>query len=343
MTWRLRRPALRVSSTVPSTRAQRRCTLPNNAATQASDRTFLAFAAEDWPALEAQPGPQFIYRDHRNGVHTEFDASQWIESMRLMVASNARPQRRQLSVLGERVMLEWVRWTGRSDEPEAEGAEFEVDLLRVVEVEANGLLASVSVYDGDDRRAANDELWRLYEQSDDGRRLSGLIFENRRAFSDHDLEAMRATLRDDFVWDDHRRTGSGELGADAYLESVAALFASTSELVSETLYFDAISQWGTISVASMFGTAVDGGEFENVLVRLSMTDGQLLTRVEVFEVDDLDLAGPGLRSWARLERADSTIGRRQRSIDGTPRCWRRIVGRCTRFWRRSSRSKTVGE
>ena len=210
--------------------------------------------------------------------------------MRLMVASNARPQRRQLSVLGERVMLEWVRWTGRSDEPEAEGAEFEVDLLRVVEVEANGLLASVSVYDGDDRRAANDELWRVYEQSDDGRRLSPLIFENRRAFSEHDLEAMRATLRDDFVGDDHRRTGSGELGVDAYLESVAALYASTTELVSETLYFDAINEWGTISVASMFGTAIDGGEFENVLVRLSMTDGQLLTRIEIFEVDDLELA-----------------------------------------------------
>ena len=145
-----------------------------------SDRTFLAFAAEDWSALEAQPGPQFIYRDHRNGVHTEFDAAQWIESMRLMVASNTRPQRQQLSVLGERVMLEWVRWTGRSDEPEAQGAEFEVDLLRVVEVDGDGLLVSVSVYDGDDRRAANDELWRVYEQSDDGRRLSPLIFENRR-------------------------------------------------------------------------------------------------------------------------------------------------------------------
>ena len=255
-----------------------------------SDGTFAYFDAEDWSALGASTHPDFVYRDHRNGMHTEFDTQQWIESMQLMAASNARPERRQLSVLGDGAMLEWVRWTGMSEDAAAAGARFEVELLRVVTVDDAGLLTSVSTYDVQDRRAANDELWRLYEQADEGQRISALIYENRRAFDHFDLRAMRATLRDDFVLDDHRLTGSGVLGADAYVESVAALHAETEDMVSETLYVAAASEWGTLSVARLVGRVKGGGDFETEILRLFMTDGHLLTRVEIFELGDLDLA-----------------------------------------------------
>src|SRR6185295_16687116 len=77
--------------------------IPSNAATRASDHNFAAFEAADWATLEALTAPNFVFEDHRNGMHTEFDTQQWVESMQLMFASNARAERRRLAVLGEHV------------------------------------------------------------------------------------------------------------------------------------------------------------------------------------------------------------------------------------------------
>ncbi len=183
----------------------------------------------DWSALEAQTGPRLhLSRSSQRRAHrVRHPAVDRID------ATDGRRRTREPSASSSPCWandstLEWVRWTGRSDEPGADGAEFEVEILRVVEV--------------DDRWASRVGLGLRRRRSSSGERgaVAALrsramragesrpsIYRNLEAFNHHDLEAMRATLRDDFVFDDRRRTGSGALGADAYVESVAALLGET--------------------------------------------------------------------------------------------------------------------
>ena len=133
-------------------------------------------------------------------------------------------------MLGDGLVLDRILWTsaGQSASP------FEVDALRVCQLDDDGRLVAVVIFDAGDRLAANEELWRRNTLTAEGQKIPAVIYENRRAFNRHDLKALRATLRHDFVFDDHRRTGSGALDVDDLLDSVAALFAESDGLLGET-------------------------------------------------------------------------------------------------------------
>jgi hypothetical protein len=111
------------------------------------------------------------------------------------------------------------------------------------------------------------------------------------AMNAHDRERARALLPDDFVFDDHRRTGIGRLGnADDYVASLAALWEESPDASTETLYHVAFAEHGYLNIGRMFGTLASGGEFESLSVRLGrFRDGQFVG-AELFELEDLDLA-----------------------------------------------------
>jgi hypothetical protein len=93
------------------------------------------------------------------------------------------------------------------------------------------------------------------------------------------------------VVDDHRRTGVGRLeGADAWVESVTALYELSPDLHVDDLYHAAVAPHGRVSVSRMSGHNAEGGEFESCLVRhFRYRSGQIVA-IEVFEVGDLDAA-----------------------------------------------------
>jgi len=45
-----------------------------------------------------------------------------------------------------------------------------------------------------------------------------------------------------------------------------------------------------VRVLRLFGTQRDGGEFENVFLGVSLTDGERIQRYELFDIDDVDAA-----------------------------------------------------
>ena len=108
--------------------------------------------------------------------------------------------------------------------------------------------------------------------------------------SDHDLDRLRAALPDDFVLNDHRRTGLGQLGKDDYVTSLAALFEQAPDVIIEPLYTVAAEEHANLSVVRMFGTLADGGAFESVMVRLASFRGEQIVGLELFEPEDLDAA-----------------------------------------------------
>jgi hypothetical protein len=167
---------------------------------------------------------------------------------------------------------------------------FEAEVLAVIEVDSEGRIAACVHFDPHDRRAASLE---LLERS---ARLAPpwvpqAVFELARGTADRDLARCRAALPDDFVFDDHRRTGLGRLeGADAYVASLAALFEQSPDVIMESLYTIARERHGQLWVGRTFGTLVDGGEFEIVSNRLQRFEAGQLAGFEIFEPEDLDRA-----------------------------------------------------
>src|SRR5262249_41889780 len=144
-----------------------------------------------------------------------------------------------------------------------------------------------------DRRAAAREMLERYARSDAARVIPAAWFEMGRALHDRDLERCRAAMPGDMVFHDHRRMiNVGRLeSADAYIASVAALFEQPSDLTFEILYMVAAEKHGSLAVGRTFGTLAEGGgEFESLYVRLAQYKGDQYVGMELFELDDLDVA-----------------------------------------------------
>ena len=157
-------------------------------------------------------------------------------------------------------------WTAQ-----VEGAPLVVESLGLCEVDADGQFVELLHFDLEQRREANDELWDRFQGTEEGQRIPSIVYEDRRAFNDQDLAALRATLHDGMVFDDHRRTGTGQLDVDGYVESVAALLGDTDGLVGETMHRIASDEFGSLVVGHMVGRNRGGGDFESQFLRVVMT------------------------------------------------------------------------
>jgi ketosteroid isomerase-like protein len=213
------------------------------------------------------------------------DREMFTASLQYAISQHARAARTLLATSGDTLALEHVRWTGADDTPA-----FEIDILGLTEVDADGRIVTRIFFDPDDRRAAAAEMFERWARSEAARGIPASLFEVLRAVNAHDLERIRATFGDDFALHDHRRTGLGRLEKEDYLLSLAALFEQAPDVSVETLYHVAVEKHGVLVVARNFGTLRDGGDFESVYVRIMLWRGDRVVRVEMFEPEDLDAA-----------------------------------------------------
>jgi hypothetical protein len=108
---------------------------------------------------------------------------------------------------------------------------------------------------------------------------------------------MRAALADDVVVDDRRRAGQGVVeGADAYLATVVVLWDLAPDIQFNTAPgMLVVERHGSVGAGRGLGTFPEGGAFDNYMVHLSIVVAGRITRLELFELEDLSLA------LARLE------------------------------------------
>ena len=215
-----------------------------------------------------------------------------------------------LATAGDRLALEHVFWEAK------DGAAFEAETLSLWEVDAEGRIVAAIGFDPDDRRAASAELLARDPHSD----------AVNRAMSDHDLDRLRAALPDDFVLNDHRRTGLGQLGKDDYVASLAALFEQAPDVIIEPLYTVAAEEHANLSAVRMFGTLADGGAFESVMRaacivpgRADRRDGDVRARGSRRRAGSLRGAAPGspADSAERGGRGDGSLGTYAEARTGT--------------------------
>jgi ketosteroid isomerase-like protein len=276
--------------------------IPPNAATRARDRLWEPVAAGDWEAVRALLAPACVLDDRRRLNRLTGDRDMLLASMQFLAGSGARPSHTVLATAGDRLALARVRFAGPAAEsaPSAETfdpvrdarwAGFEIEVLQVIEVDAEGRILASILFDPDDRRAASAEMLERYARSDEARCIPAAFFESMRAGNARDLDRVRALLPDDFVFDDHRRTGLGRLESAAdYLASLAALFELVSARAFESLYVVAAERHGLLGMTRAFGTLADGGEFEQVFVSLTLFRDDRIVGMEMFEPEDLDVA-----------------------------------------------------
>jgi class 3 adenylate cyclase/ketosteroid isomerase-like protein len=259
--------------------------IPPNAATRARDHQQQAREAQDWEALARLCAQAMLFDDRRSGIRLTGDRETYVASARIM--ASARPSRTLLATAGEQLALERVCWQGAG----TDGA-FEIELLQIWEVDADGCIVALIILDPDDRRAASAEMLERRARSDGARGLPPAAIEMPRRIRDHDLAGCRAALPDDYVHDDHRRTGAGRLeGADAFIAWLGTLFQHSPDAVYEPLYEVAVESHGILSVAHIFGTlAAGGGAFELAFVNLVRFEAGRVVGAEIFELEDLELA-----------------------------------------------------
>jgi len=214
----------------------------------------------------------------RGGVET------WIESLRFL-STEAQADREMIGSAGDRIALERIVWTG---------AGFEIELILLTEVDAEGRLLRSIRFDPDDRRAAFDEMGVRFATGEGAEAPRTLI---GRAFNDHDWETHRDSFAPDAVAHDHRPLSLGVVTRDEYTQSARAWAEMAPDVGVEVLRIIAWNRHGRVFLSRAFGTVRDGGPFENFFVGLHLCDGDRIQRLEFF---DVDAANAALARFAEL-------------------------------------------
>jgi len=171
-----------------------------------------------------------------------------------------------------------------------------MDTLRLTEVDADGRIRASINFDDDDRGAAFAEARARFaagEAAATGGQAPIVALDRAfgRAYMRHDWAGLRECLADVLVLRDHRLLGFGVLPRDEWIDSLQAQRALAPDLRSESLRILTWGRHGRVEVVRNFGTVPDGGgPFENVFVRVMVTDGDRIRHYEVFDVGDADQA-----------------------------------------------------
>jgi ketosteroid isomerase-like protein len=112
------------------------------------------------------------------------------------------------------------------------------------------------------------------------------------AWNAHDRAGVRAKFADDVVVEDHRRTGFGRIeGVDAYMNSIAVLWdLAPDQRIEFGWSWPAFDRHAVVVTLRREGALADGGAFENEYIWLGVARYGRLTRLELFEPEDLDAA-----------------------------------------------------
>ena len=243
-------------------------------------------AAADWARLRALASDDFQFLDRGKQALVDTGIDGWIEGLRFLREQGAQHRRELVATAGDRIDVERIVFARG-----AAGGALELGQLVVTEVAGDGRLRAVVRFDPDDRRAAFDEAAERFVAGEAaGVSSQVLIAKYSRAFGRSDVDPLRTCLADDFVVDDLRSPSVfGALDRDQWLESVAALAELAPDWQAEVLRILAWNERGAAQLIRIFGTR-EGGPFENLFVRIILTDGERVQRVELFDVEDIERA-----------------------------------------------------
>ncbi|MGV0606722.1 BTAD domain-containing putative transcriptional regulator [Mycolicibacterium sp. XJ1904] len=263
----------------------RRTTQLQNAATRADDRFDACFHARDWDAMAAMLTDDTYTDDRRRAVNggRQHGVSAEIENMRTAAGLGvAEAKTVPIAVRGQRLALSRTRFTGRDRGPGA----FRSDLLGIVEVDDDQRIVARVIFDTENFDAALEEL--------DARYLAGEASQYAHTWTTITHAFAVANTRRfpeitaDFVDVDHRqgrRLAAGEIRP--YMDATWDVAPDAS------IYIQAVhrlTNLGAVVTHAAVGTTPQGFQAEWQELSLSVIDGHLIKRCELFDPADLDAA-----------------------------------------------------
>ena len=187
-----------------------------------------------------------------------------------------------IATRGERLMLDRVRFLGHDQSPEA----FFTEILRVFEMNTEGRIAAGVYLDPDDIDAAFEELEARYLVGEGAAHAHAwsVIARTYAAFNRHEFPSTTP----DSVYIDHRPLVTNDAS------DLAANVRATWELMDVSIYtaesVHRLSELGAVVTQILKGTSKEGLDVEYRMIDIFTVEGDLLTRVEVFDETDLDAA-----------------------------------------------------
>ncbi len=247
-----------------------------------AERFLAHFAARDWDAL-AQDFTENYYCDDRRpvvnaGIRQGRDAA--IEDLRMSTELGLLKNVTMdiIATRGERLILTHWRGLRRDDD----GSQH--DALQVVEHDADERIAAAVLFDPEDIDAAFEEL--------DGRYLAGeaalhartwsVVASSFAAFNRQELVAA------DWVTIDHRQTTPFE--PSNMTPSIRNIWDLTPNLTIHIEAVHRLNNFGAVITHEGHGTSLEGFDAEWRAVDILMVDGDSISRCEIFDETDLDIA-----------------------------------------------------
>lgn len=264
-----------------------------NAASQVTERFWKYYAARDWNAMTQSLADDIFSDDRRRVVNAGLRRGRddQLADMRALAEIEANITTIVIAIRGERLVLTRVCSSNHS----LQHGEFGVEMLVIVETGTDERISAHVIFDVDDLDAAIEELDARYLAGEAAAHADtwSVIAESYARFNRHQLPATTP----DPVYIDHRPLVSIE-GAD-----LAASFRALWDLTSEVnVYVEAVhrlNEIGAVITQVVKGTWQEGSDAELRMIGMFTVDGNLISRAEVFDEADLDVA---LTNFEELHR-----------------------------------------
>jgi len=257
----------------------------HNVASQVCQRFLARFAVHDWDAMADIWADDYYQDDHRSivnaGIRHGRDAA--LANMRAVADLDITDvDVSDIATRGEHLILTRSIFSFRDQGPEA----FVAEQLDVGEINSEGRLAASVSFDCDDFEAAIAEL--------DARYLAGEAAAYARTWSAiaRGFTALSRgetpQITGDFVDVDHRALapiGQGDL--------LAYLRVALADTMRDVIYIEAVhrlTHLGAVVTHVAKGTSRDGLDVEWRVLDAVTIDGDMFSRCEMFDEDDLDAA-----------------------------------------------------
>jgi class 3 adenylate cyclase len=254
------------------------------AASQIIERFHRCFAARDWDGMATVFAEDYYNDDRRRvvnaGVRHGRDAA--IEDLRgaAEVGLTISIPTNVIATRGERLSLLRFRVTGRDQHATR------FDMLPVVEINADDLIASAVTFDPEDIDAAFEELDARYFADEAAAHAPtwSLITNANTALNRRELFPTTT----DYVIVDHRPVTTIDAGNVA-----AGLDAGWDLTPDVTIYIEAVhrlTNLGVVVTWAAFGTSQEGFDAEWRIITVSTVERDLISRSELFDEQDLEAA-----------------------------------------------------
>jgi ketosteroid isomerase-like protein len=255
--------------------------MPKTLAERSEVELFAAINRRDYDTLAAMLTPDFTIETRRLLGTPPMEAGGWIEMVKEIneLTEGVRWSSEAVATRGDRHLLNKTVWGGDSG--------YLNERIGVVEYDETGRAARVVTFDPEQLYDAIDQLdeWYCETLANDVGSLLPTTDHNIRCFATGDFDAIR--MSDDFVSVDHRPGSFGRLDKAGHLDRMRARHdvAPAFQLIVSTIY--RLTDVGIVGRVRITDTD-SVGEWDYAMIILGK--GDQVTRMEYFEIEDLDAA-----------------------------------------------------